>query len=438
MGGARARRRAPPDLAQALTNRAGSRSAELYARAREVLVGGVNSPVRAMRAIGRDPLFVDRARGAYVWDADGNRYVDYLATWGPAILGHAAPPVIDALREALPLGTSYGAPTEREVLMAEAVAAAFPSIDQLRMTSSGSEAVMGALRLARAATGREAVVKTEGGYHGAIDGLLAQAGSGATTLGVPTSPGVPAGATAATRLVPYNDLPAAEAALTDAAAIIVEPVAGNMGVVPPAEGYLAGLRAACDRTGALLVLDEVITGFRVAYGGAQERYGVRADLTCLGKVIGAGLPVGAFGGRRELMRELAPEGPCYQAGTLSGNPLATTAGAAILRELAAPGVYERLEQGGANLEAALRDGGAPVTVNRVGSMLTPFFAEGPVTDYASATRSDTEAYGRFARGLLEAGVYPPPSQFEAWFVSLAHTPDDLAATREAVARAVAA
>jgi glutamate-1-semialdehyde 2,1-aminomutase len=399
-------------------------------------VGGVNSPVRAMRAIGRDPVFVDRARGSYVWDVDGNRYVDYLGTWGPAILGHAAPAVIDALREALPLGTSFGAPTEREVAIAEGVARAFPSIEQVRMTSSGSEAVIGALRLARAATGREPVVKVEGGYHGAIDGLLAQAGSGATTLGVPTSPGVPAGATAATRLVPYNDLAAAGAALEGAAAMIVEPVAGNMGVVPPAPGYLEGLRAACDRTGALLVLDEVITGFRVAYGGAQERFGVRADLTCLGKVIGGGLPVGAFGGRREIMRELAPEGPCYQAGTLSGNPLATAAGEAVLRELAAPGVYAALEEAGAALEAALLESGAPVLVNRVGSMLTPFFAEGPVVDYATATRSDVGAYGRFARGLLETGVYPPPSQYEAWFVSLAHTAEDLAATRSAVARAL--
>jgi glutamate-1-semialdehyde 2,1-aminomutase len=401
-----------------------------------VLVGGVNSPVRAMRSIGRDPIFVARAEGAHVWDVDGRRYVDYLATWGPAILGHAAPPIVDAVREALPLGTSYGAPTEREVLMAEAVAEAFPSVEQLRMTSSGSEAVMGALRLARAATGRDPIVKTEGGYHGAIDGLLAQAGSGATTLGVPTSPGVPGAATAATRLVPYNDVAAAAAALEGAAAIIVEPVAGNMGVVPPAPGYLAGLRDACDRAGALLVLDEVITGFRVARGGAQERFGVRADLTCLGKVIGAGLPVGAFGGRRELMSQLAPEGPCYQAGTLSGNPLATAAGLAMLAALAAPGTYERLEAGGAALEAALREGGFGGSLNRVGSMLTPFFADGPVTDYASATRSDTAAYGAFARGLLEAGVYPPPSQFEAWFVGLAHGPGQLAATREAVARAL--
>jgi glutamate-1-semialdehyde 2,1-aminomutase len=416
----------------------GSRSAALYERAQGVLVGGVNSPVRAMRSIGRDPLFIDRAEGAHVWDADGVRYVDYLASWGPAILGHAAPAVLGALREALPRGTSYGAPTEREIEMAEAVCDAFPSIDQLRMTSSGSEAVTGAVRLARAATGREPIVKTEGGYHGAIDGLLAQAGSGATTLGVPTSPGVPAGATAATRLVPYNDIAAAEAALDGAAAIIVEPVAGNMGVVPPAPGYLEGLRGACDRTGALLILDEVITGFRIARGGAQERFGVRADLTCLGKIIGGGLPVGAFGGPRAVMSQLAPEGPCYQAGTLSGNPLATAAGLATLRELSRDGVYTRLEEGGAALEDALRESGAPIVMNRVGSMLTPFFCEGPVTDYASATTSDTEAYGRFARALLENGVYPPPSQFEAWFVGLAHTEADLSATRTALAAAAGA
>jgi len=412
-------------------------SEALWERAQRVLVGGVNSPVRAMRAIGRDPVFIARAEGAYVWDEDGNRYVDYLASWGPAILGHAHPAVVRALEEALPLGTSYGAPTEREVRFAETVVEAMPSIEQLRMTSSGSEAVTGAMRLARAATGREAIVKTTGGYHGAIDGLLAEAGSGATTLGVPTSPGVPEGAVRATRLVPYNDLPAAAAALEGAAAMIVEPVAGNMGVVPPADGYLEGLRDACDRTGALLVLDEVITGFRVARGGAQERFGVRADLTCRGKVIGGGLPVGAFGGRREVMRELAPEGPCYQAGTLSGNPLATTAGLATLAELALRGVYEGLEQAGAALEAAIVESGAPVTVNRVGSMLTPFFAPAEVTDYATALASDTAAYGRFARGLMAAGVGPPPSQFEAWLVGLAHTEEHFAATRSALERALA-
>jgi glutamate-1-semialdehyde 2,1-aminomutase len=405
-----------------------------------VLVGGVNSPVRAMRAIGRDPIFVDRAEGAQVWDADGNRYVDYLATWGPAILGHAHPAVLADLRDVLPLGTSYGAPTEREIVFAEAVVQAFPSIEQLRMTSSGSEAVTGAIRLARAATGRDAIVKAIGGYHGAIDPLLVEAGSGATTLGTPTSPGVPDGAVRHTRLVPYNDPSAAAAALDGAAAIIVEPVAGNMGTVPPADGYLAALRAACDRAGALLILDEVITGFRIAYGGAQERFGIAADITCLGKVIGGGLPVGAFGARREIMRELAPEGPCYQAGTLSGNPLATTAGLATLRELAKPGVYPRLEESGAALEEAIVASGAPVVVNRVGSMLTPFFTDVAVSDYASATRSDTDAYGRFARALLDDGVYPPPSQYEAWFPSLVHDDEHvertLAAAREAFAEVV--
>lgn len=411
---------------------ADARSRELYDRARHVLVGGVNSPVRAMRGIGREPLFIDRAEGAYVWDADGNRYVDFLATWGPAITGHADPMVIGDVRDALARGTSYGAPTEREVLFAESVAEAFPSIERLRMTSSGSEAVMGAVRLARAATGREAIVKAEGGYHGAIDGLLAQAGSGATTLGVPTSPGVTAGATAATRLVPYNDLAAAEAALEGAAAIIIEPIAGNMGVVPPAPGYLEGLRAACDRTGALLILDEVITGFRVARGGAQELYGVRADLTCLGKVIGGGLPVGAFGGRADVMSELAPEGPCYQAGTLSGNPLATTAGLAVLCRLAEPGIYDRLEEGGQRLEQVIADSGAPVTMNRVGSMLTPFFIDATVTDYAGATACDTDMYAAVARGLLARGVYPPPSQFEAWFVSTCHGDEEFDALAAAL------
>ena len=411
------------------------RSAELFDRARQVLVGGVNSPVRAMRAIGRDPVFIARAEGPWVWDVDGTRYLDLLSTWGPAILGHAPPVVLQALGEALPLGTSYGAPTEREVRFAEAVIDAFPSVERLRMTSSGSEAVMGALRLARAATGREPIVKVAGGYHGAIDGLLAQAGSGLTTLGVPSSPGVTSAATAATRIVPYNDPAAAEAALVGAAAMIVEPVAGNMGVVPPDEGYIAALRAACDRTGSLLILDEVITGFRVARGGAQERYGVPADLTCLGKVIGGGLPVGAFGGRADVMAELAPEGPCYQAGTLSGNPLATAAGLAVLAELARDGVYARLEEGGEALEDAIRASGAPVAINRVGSMLTPFFAEGPVIDYATATLADTDAYGAFARGLMAEGVYPPPSQYEAWFVGLAHREAEMREAREAMARA---
>jgi glutamate-1-semialdehyde 2,1-aminomutase len=413
------------------------RSDALFARARQVLVGGVNSPVRAMRSIGRNPIFIDRAEGPHVWDVDGNRYVDYLSSWGPAILGHADPSVLAALGAALPRGTSYGAPTEREIVFAETVIQAFPSIEQLRMTSSGSEAVTGAIRLARAATGRDAIVKTIGGYHGAIDPLLVEAGSGATTLGTPNSPGVPEGAVRSTRSVPYNDLAAAEHALDGAAAIILEPVAGNMGTVLPAPGYLRGLREACDRTGALLILDEVITGFRIAYGGAQERFGIRADITCLGKVIGGGLPVGAFGGRRDIMGELAPEGPCYQAGTLSGNPLATAAGLATLAGLAQPGVYSRLEESGAALEAAFVESGLPVVVNRIGSMITPFFTTGPVTDYASATQSDTAAYGTFARALLAAGVYPPPSQFEAWFTGLTHGAAELVHTREALQRAAA-
>lgn len=415
-----------------------ARSRELFGRARDVLVGGVNSPVRAMRGIGRDPLFIDRAEGARVWDADGNEYIDYLSTWGPAILGHAPAVVQDALRDAIPRGTSYGAPTEREVRFAEVVIDAVPSVERLRMTSSGSEAVMGAMRLARAATGRDIIVKTIGGYHGAIDGLLVDAGSGPTTLGVPTSPGVPAAATNVTRMVAYNDLDQARQALVGAAAMIVEPVAGNMGVVPPADGYLEGLRQACDEAGALLILDEVITGFRVARGGAQQRFGVRADLTCFGKIIGGGLPVGAFGGRADVMAQLAPEGPCYQAGTLSGNPLATSAGLAVIGALAAPGVYERLEESGAALESAFVDAGAPVTINRVGSMLTPFFTGTVVTDYAGATACDTDAYGAFARALLDQGVYPPPSQFEAWFTGLTHTDADLARTREAIGRALEA
>ena len=398
-------------------------------------MGGVNSPVRAMRSIGREPIFIARADGPHVWDVDGNRYVDLLSTWGPAILGHSPAEVRRAVEEALPLGTSFGAPTEREVVFAETVAGIVPSVERLRMTSSGSEAVTGALRLARAATGREIIVKVAGGYHGAIDGLLAEAGSGLTTLGVPTSAGVPATSAAATRIVPYNDVAAAAAALEGAAALIVEPVAGNMGVVPPAEGYLRGLREACDRTGALLILDEVITGFRVARGGAQELYGVSADITCFGKIIGGGLPVGAFGGRADVMEQLAPEGPCYQAGTLSGNPLATAAVLAVLDALGRDGTYDRLDEAGAALEDAVRASGAPVTINRVGSILTPFFTPDPVVDYATATASDTDAYGRFARALLAAGVYPPPSQFEAWFMGLTHGDAEIRVLRDGLARA---
>ncbi len=386
-----------------------TRSAELFARAQGVLVGGVNSPVRAMRGIGRDPLFIARAQGPYVWDADGNRYLDFLSTWGPAILGHAPEAVLRAVGEALPLGTSYGAPTEREVQFAEAVCDAVPSVEQLRMTSSGSEAVMGALRLARAATGRDAIVKVAGGYHGAIDGLLAQAGSGLTTLGVPSSPGVTAAATAATRIVPYNDVAAAAAALEGAAAMLVEPVAGNMGVVPPADGYLAGLREACDRAGALLVLDEVITGFRVARGGAQERCGVSRRHHLL-RQDHRGRP--ARGGLRRAPRRDARAGArgalLPGAGRSRGTRWRRRPAWRCWASWRAPGVYERLEESGAALEAALRDSGAPVTVNRVGSMLTPFFTPGPVADYDDATACDTEAYARFARALLDDGRVPAP------------------------------
>jgi glutamate-1-semialdehyde 2,1-aminomutase len=400
-------------------------------------VGGVNSPVRAMRAIGRDPVFIARAEGPYVWDADGARYVDFLATWGPAILGHAPAAVLRALDEALPLGTSYGAPTEREVRFAEAVIDAVPSIERLRMTSSGSEAVMGAVRLARAATGREPIVKVAGGYHGAIDGLLAEAGSGLTTLGVPSSPGVTAGATSATRIVAYNDPAAAEAALDGAAAMLVEPVAGNMGVVPPDGGYLAALRAACDQAGALLILDEVITGFRVARGGAQERYGVRADLTCLGKVIGGGFPVGAYGGRADLMALVAPQGPVYQAGTLAGNPVAMTAGIATLRELLRPGVFaslaETTERLASGLEAALAAGGVEAVAPRVGGMLGLWFARSAPRDLAEAKASRTDLFPGFHAAMLRAGVHLPPSPYEAWFVSSAHSAADIDAVVSATA-----
>jgi glutamate-1-semialdehyde 2,1-aminomutase len=420
-------------------------SAKLFAAAQRVIPGGVNSPVRAFRGVGGEPFFVARAEGARLWDADGRAYVDYVGSWGPLILGHAAPSVVEAVAAAAARGTSYGAPTAGEVELAEIVTRAYPSIEMLRLVSSGTEAAMSAIRLARGATGRDVLVKFEGGYHGHADSLLVKAGSGGATFGIPDSGGVPAALAALTVTVPFNDI-AAVRALFDArgreiAAVIVEPVAGNMGVIPPAPGFLEGLREISARHGAVLIFDEVITGFRVARGGAQALYGVRPDLTCLGKIIGGGLPVGAYGGRADLMRHVAPLGGVYQAGTLSGNPLAVAAGLATVRALGAGGVYERLEALGDRLARGLGEGarqaGIPLTVNRVGSMLTGFFCEGPVTDYASAKRSDTARYARFFHALLARGVYVAPSQFEAAFVSLAHTEADVDETVKAAADALA-
>ena len=405
----------------------------LFARAQRVIPGGVNSPVRAFRGVGGNPFFVARAEGCRITDVDGRTYIDFLGSWGPLILGHAAPSLLEAVGEALRRGTSYGAPTEGEVELADLISRAVPSMEMLRLVSSGTEAAMSAIRLARGATGRDAIVKFEGCYHGHADSLLVKAGSGGATFGVPDSLGVPAALAALTITVPFNDLSAVEAVMSargrEVAAIIVEPVAGNMGVVPPAAGFLEGLRALCDIHGSLLVFDEVITGFRVAYGGAQALYGARPDLTCLGKIIGGGLPVGAYGGTRAIMERVAPLGGVYQAGTLSGNPLAVAAGLAALRALANPGVYERLDEGGAQLQQGLEEGakavGVALTVNRVGSMLTAFFTGSPVTDYASAKRSDTARYGRFFHAMLDGGVFLAPSQFEAAFVSLAHARADL-------------
>jgi glutamate-1-semialdehyde 2,1-aminomutase len=408
-------------------------SAALFARAQRLIPGGVNSPVRAFRGVGGDPFFVAKAEGCRITDVDGRTYIDFLGSWGPLILGHAAPALVEAVGEALRRGTSYGAPTQGEVELAELISGAVPSMEMLRLVSSGTEAAMSAIRLARGATGRDAIIKFEGCYHGHADSLLVKAGSGGATFGVPDSLGVPAALAALTITVPFNDLAAVEAVMAargrEVAAIIVEPVAGNMGVVPPAAGFLQGLRALCDTHGALLIFDEVITGFRVAYGGAQALYGVRPDLTCLGKIIGGGLPVGAYGGARAIMERVAPLGGVYQAGTLSGNPLAVAAGIATLRALEKPGVYSRLEESGASLQRGLADGaksaGVPLTVNRVGSMLTAFFTDSSVTDYASAKASDTARYGRFFHAMLDGGVFLAASQFEAAFISLAHGPADL-------------
>jgi glutamate-1-semialdehyde 2,1-aminomutase len=411
----------------------------LYARAVGLLPGGVNSPVRAMRAIGRDhPIFIERGEGFELIDADGHRYIDWVCSWGPLILGHADPAVVDAVRSAAERGTSYGAPTEAEVELAAEVASRFASVQMMRMVSSGTEATMSALRLARAVTGRDAVIKFAGAYHGHVDGLLAEAGSGLATQGIPASPGVTSSQAADTMVVPWNDRDALIAAVgkRDPAAIIAEPIPANMGVVPPGEGFLGFLRDAADETGALLVLDEVISGFRVARGGAQESYGVEADLTTMGKVLGGGLPAAAYGGRRELMERVAPAGDVYQAGTLSGNPLAVAAGLATLRALDSQ-AYERLGALTDRLADGLREaaGDRPVQVVSVCGLVTPFFSAEPVSDFAGASACDLAAYGRFCRALLERGIYPPASQFEAWFVSLAHDEAAIDHTAQAAAEA---
>ncbi|MET0849950.1 MAG: glutamate-1-semialdehyde 2,1-aminomutase [Candidatus Rokuibacteriota bacterium] len=420
------------------------RSELLFAAAQSLIPGGVNSPVRAFRGVGGTPFFVARAEGARITDVDGRTYIDFLGSWGPLILGHAAPALVEALTAAVRRGTSYGAPTGGEVEMAEVISRAMPAVEMLRLVSSGTEAAMSAIRLARGATGRDAIVKFDGCYHGHADSLLVKAGSGGATFGVPDSLGVPAALAALTIALPFNDLDAVRRTFAARgaaiAAVIVEPVAGNMGVVPPAPGFLAGLAEITRQHGALLIFDEVITGFRVAPGGAQALYGVRPDLTCLGKIIGGGLPVGAYGGRRDLMERVSPLGGVYQAGTLSGNPLAVAAGLATLRALADPAVYARLEALGARMARGLEDAaaraGVPVTVNRVGSMLTAFFTDAPVTDYASARRSDTKRYARYFHAMLERGVFLAPSQFEAAFVSLAHTEADLDAAAAAAAAAL--
>ena len=415
-----------------------SRSQRLFEEAQRWLVGGVNSPVRAFKAVGGTPLFISRGQGSRIYTAEGHELVDYVGSWGPLILGHAHPQVVAALKVAVEEGTSYGAPTEREIELARLIHQAMPAVEKVRFVNSGTEATMSALRLARAYTGRSKIVKFAGGYHGHADLLLVQAGSGVTTLGLPGSAGVPPSVVQDTLVAPYNDLEAVntlfETFPDQIAAVIVEPVAGNMGVVPPVPGFLEGLRRLTQEHGALLIFDEVITGFRVAYGGAQSLYGIRPDLTCLGKVIGGGLPVGAYGGRQEVMDQLAPLGPVYQAGTLSGNPLAMAAGIATLQVLAQPGTYEQLEERAGRLaqglEEAARRAGVPLQINRVGSMLTPFFTDRPVQDYASAKAADAERYARFFWGLVNRGVYPPPSAFESWFVSLAHTAVDVAYTIE--------
>ena len=415
------------------------KSLELFEAALSLMPGGVNSPVRAFKAVGGHPIFIDRASGCFMYDADGNEYIDYVLSWGPMIAGHTHPAVTEALKEAVSRGTSFGAPTALEIELTRMVRDAFPSMELVRLVNSGTEATMSAIRLARAHTGRDKILKFEGCYHGHADSLLVKAGSGVATLGVPDSPGVPADFAKNTLTAPFNNFEAVKMIMenngSDIACISVEPVPGNMGVVPSADGFLRMLREITTQYGTLLIFDEVMSGFRVAYGGAQELYGITPDLTCLGKIIGGGLPVGAYGGRKEIMEKIAPSGPVYQAGTLSGNPLAMTAGIETLKILSQPGTYERLnrlsEQLSQGFSDAAKSAGATVYNTGVGSMVCTFFTEGPVTDYESAKKSDTVAFGKFFLAMLEEGIYLAPSQFEAIFLSIAHTEEHIEKTIKA-------
>ncbi|MBP0000227.1 MAG: glutamate-1-semialdehyde 2,1-aminomutase [Cyanobacteria bacterium SID2] len=422
-----------------------TRSEEIFAAAQKLMPGGVSSPVRAFKSVGGQPIVFDRVQGAYVWDVDGNQYIDYVGTWGPSICGHAHPEVISALHEALEKGTSFGAPCYLENVLAEMVIEAVPSIEMVRFVNSGTEACMGVLRLMRAFTGREKIIKFEGCYHGHADSFLVKAGSGVATLGLPDSPGVPKSATGGTLTAPYNDLEAVKALFKDnpdsIAGVILEPIVGNSGFIRPDAGFLEGLRELTKEYGALLVFDEVMTGFRIAYGGVQEKFGITPDLTTLGKIIGGGLPVGAYGGRADIMAMVAPAGPMYQAGTLSGNPLAMTAGIKTLELLQKPGTYEQLETITKKLSEGLlkaaRDNGHTVCGGSLSAMFGMFFTEGPVHNYDDAKKSDLAKFGKFHRGMLERGVYLAPSQFEAGFTSLAHTDEDIdrtiAAARDVLA-----
>jgi glutamate-1-semialdehyde 2,1-aminomutase len=422
-----------------------NRSKRLFKEAQRYLPGGVDSPVRAFRAVGGTPLFIKRGHGSRLYDEDGNEFIDYIGSWGPLILGHAHPRVVRAIKKAVERGSSFGAPTELETTLAKLISGAMPSIEMVRFVNSGTEATMSAIRLDRAFTGRNKVLKFAGCYHGHSDGLLAKAGSGMATLGIPSSPGVPAAVTADTLVAPYNNLQAVEQLFkdfaSDIAAVIVEPIAGNMGVVLPQPGFLERLRSLTRQSGALLIFDEVITGFRVAYGGAQQLYKITPDLTCLGKIIGGGLPIGAYGGRRDIMEIVAPSGPVYQAGTLAGNPLAMTAGIETITILKESSAYQELERKSSLLEKGIIEAanktGMEIQLPRIGSMFTIFFAKDPVTDYETAARADTTLYARFFHQMLSQGVYLPPSQFEAAFVSTAHSDKDIQATISAAEKAFA-